>query len=34
MFEASYFSIKEALKKKTDLEMNALTTQHTKHKAA
>ena len=33
MFEASYFSIKETLKK-TDLEMNALSTQHTKPNAA
>ena len=34
MFEVSYFSIEKAVEKKTDLEMNALSTQHTKPKAA
>ena len=33
MFEVTYFSIKKAVEK-TDLEMNALSTQHTKQKAA
>ena len=33
MFEVSFFSIEKAVEK-TDLEMNALSTQHTKQKAA
>ena len=33
MFEVSYFSIEKAVEK-TDLVMNALSTQHTKPKAA
>ena len=34
MFEVSSFSIEKAVEKKTDLVMNALSTQHTKQKAA